>query len=322
MSRPLLSVVVVADGEEAVAELLEHLRRQTAADRVETVLVGPRGALGASRRDGSLAVRVVEVEGVVPLSEARARGVRAAGAPWVVVGETHAFPEPAWAAALIDACQAGATVAVPVIESGNGGLISWSNFVLSYAPWSKPSARGLARIPEQTAVVPREQLLAFGEELPWRLETGSGFGEALLRRGARPTLVTAARLRHLNVSSPRAWLPERFAGGRVYGATRSRPWSIQRRLLHVVAAPLGAAVFLFRAVRTAAALSCWPERRLLAVPALALGVAAWVAGETLAYLAGAGGAEEDMAEYEINRRRYLARGPDVPAGASRRSSST
>ena len=46
-------------------------------------------------------------------------------------------------------------------------------------------------------------------------------------------------MRHLNVSSLRAWLDERYVVGRVYGADRARGWSVgaARRLRGRVAAP-------------------------------------------------------------------------------------
>ena len=103
---PALSVVLATDVYETIDPVVRALRAQTAHAELEVVLVIPDPGPLKTRvatLDDFAAVRVVEIESLVPLASARAAGVRAATAPIVYVGETHVFPEPGWAEALIEA---------------------------------------------------------------------------------------------------------------------------------------------------------------------------------------------------------------------------
>ncbi len=308
-AAPGLAIVLVTDGLEAIAELLESLTSQTARDRLEVIVVVPTGvALGLepSLMSAFGAFRVVERSSIVPLHEARAAGVMSAHAPVVVVGETHAYPDPAWAEALIEAHRGPWTAAVPVIRSGNpGGAISASNFLLTYGPWMWEDVGETEKVPEQNTAFKRGALLAYGHRLGTMLETGSGLSADLRSRGHRFSIARDARLRHVNVSRASTWLPERFCGGRAFGATRAAGWSVWRRLAYAAGFPLIAPLFLVKSLRA----TRWPEwqRELpaLTLPAVVLGVLAWALGEALGYLIGIGASDGRMAEYEINRQRYV-----------------
>ena len=91
---------------------------------------------------------IVVPETPLTLAEGRAAGVRAAGAPFVHIGETHAFPRPDWAAALI--ASLGGEWAAVVSGLGNANprsVISWSNLIVDYGPWldAPPGRRDHAR---------------------------------------------------------------------------------------------------------------------------------------------------------------------------------
>jgi len=101
---PELSVVIVTpDGYETIRKTMDHLRAQTARDRLEIVIVAPSvqqldlpdgGPPGFSR------VSVVDVGEIHSIARAYAAGIRQATAPVVVLSEDHSFPETGWAAAL------------------------------------------------------------------------------------------------------------------------------------------------------------------------------------------------------------------------------
>ncbi len=310
-SRALgLAIVVVTDGLEAIVALLEALTSQTARNRLEVILVVPAGAalrLEPSSTSAFGDLRVVSRPSIVPLHEARAAGVMNATAPVVVVGETHAYPDPAWAAALMEAHQGPWTAVVPVIRSGNpGGPISSSNFLLTYGPWMWEDVEETEKVPEQNTAFKRTALLAYGDRLGTMLETGSGLSADLHSKGHRFAIAREARLRHVNVSRPSTWLPERFYAGRAFGATRAAGWTAWRRVVYAAGFPFIVPVFLARSLRA----TRWPkwQRELpaLTLPALVLGVLSWAFGEVLGYLLGIGAADSRMAEYEINRQRYVA----------------
>ena len=59
------------------------------------------------------------VRSVNHLPEARAAGVRAASAPIVFIGETHSYPQPGWAEALLTAFEGPWAAVVPAIGNAN-----------------------------------------------------------------------------------------------------------------------------------------------------------------------------------------------------------
>ena len=104
---PSLSVVLACiDEGPAIRTTVAHLARQTAAREIELVLSAPpaRGSAPEPEIAAAFAgVRTVEIGAVNSIARANAAGIRAATAPVVALSEDHCFPEPGWAAALIDA---------------------------------------------------------------------------------------------------------------------------------------------------------------------------------------------------------------------------
>jgi hypothetical protein len=59
--------------------------------------------------------------------------VRAASAPIIVLGETHAFPAPLWAEELIRIHDGRCLAVAPGMENGNPQTArSWSGFLMDY----------------------------------------------------------------------------------------------------------------------------------------------------------------------------------------------
>ena len=96
--EPRLAVVLATDTYETVRPVMRHLREQSARARLEVVIVAPLPphALDGHRRelDGFAAARLVPVASSAGLAAARARGIRAATASLVFIGETHTYPQP------------------------------------------------------------------------------------------------------------------------------------------------------------------------------------------------------------------------------------
>lgn len=310
-----LSVVLPTDTFETVRPVVERLERQSIAGRIELVLVMPAtGAAGvADAQRGRLgALRVVEVAEILPLARARATGVRAARAPLVFLGETHSYPRAAWAEAIVEAAaRREFDVIVPSFGNANpNGVLSWSGFVIDYGGWQHGHEGGeVASIPIFNSVY-RTGLL---QDLGDRLEHAMGHGDALVvelrAQGRRAQLAPAARLDHVNVSQPRAWVHERLAVGRLLGANRSIAWSWPRRVAYAAAFPLIALVLASRALpglRHSDAASRAPRGTALALLAAA---SLKAFGEALGYLGGVSSAGERAAdEFELHKLAYVARG--------------
>ena len=141
---PDMSVVLVTpDRYAAIRETIAYLRKQTARERLEVVVVASSASalgLDAEELKGFCRWRVVEVGRITSIGAANAAGVRGATAPVVALAEDHSFPDPTWAEVLIAAHQENWAAVGPEVDNANpDSVISWADFLLGYGPWMKPA---------------------------------------------------------------------------------------------------------------------------------------------------------------------------------------
>jgi hypothetical protein len=318
---PALSVVLATDVYETIQPVIQALRAQTVHAELEVVLVSPDPEPLRTRvthLDDFAAVRVVQIESLVPMARARAAGVRAATAPIVYVGETHVFPEPDWAKALVEAHAGPWGAVVPGFANANpGGALSWAAFLGDYGAWLSvlPQCE-LTWAPTYNTAYKRAALLEL-EPLETMLTTGDALIIGLRASGSRLAFEPSARVRHANVARPRDWVVERYLGGLLTAHSRMHDWSWGRRLAYVAASPLIPVVTLARVRRGVAATRRAGEISLGTYPALVAGAFISAAGELVGYLGGSvESAERRMTEYEVHKLRYLSsEGRHGPEGA-------
>jgi hypothetical protein len=288
---PALSVVLVTDRVATIRRVLAALRSQTASGRIELVLVSLSGeplAVETEDLQAFASCLIVVPETPLTLAEGRAAGVRAAGAPFVHIGETHAFPRPDWAAVLI--ASLGGEWAAVVSGLGNANprsVISWSNLIVDYGPWLEHLPAGvITRVPPYNTAFERGFALA---ALTRREDVFSPSFDvsALLRsEGHRILFQPGATLEHVNVSVVRHWLAQRYVAAYVRTAERSRGWRRRRRLAYALAGPLLPAVLFARLVEPFLAARRTGQLPRLTVPAMLLGVVAVACGEVAAFVRG------------------------------------
>jgi hypothetical protein len=310
MSGPELSVVLVTDAFATIEKVVTALSNQGAPERLELVIVTPspeemRADVSATSAFGGISV--VPVESLRALEGPRAVGIRAASAPIVFVGETHAFPQPGWADALIRAHSAGWTVVVPGFENANpSSAMSWAGFLADYGSWLAGLPGGeISRIPTFNAAYSRSALLELGPRLDVLVSSGDELLHELRAAGGQFVFEPSARIAHLNVARRRDWIVERYLSGVVTAHSRMERWPRRRRLLYAAASPLIPAVLLARilpGLETARRTGLVPAS---AYPALLAGLVVSAAGEFVAYLGGsAEEASRRMGEYELHKGRY------------------
>jgi hypothetical protein len=306
MAGPALSFVVVTDRFAYVREVVDAIRRQDERDRIELVIGTPSEAELGLDEDAieGLDVHVVEI-GRARLAQGRALAADASSAPYVFIGETHCFPQPGWAGALLTAHAEGWDTVVPVLSNANPrGALSWAAFLLAYGRnWAPAPARELGASPTYNASMRRELV---AEHF---VGGGQGFVDVPRRDGQRIFRAPDARMRHLNVTVLRTWLDERYVVGRLYGADRARGWSRARRAGYVAASPL-LPLSQLRTVLRATGLRRFRELPPLTLPAMLLGSAVSVAGEVVSYAGGPPAPDVigRIDDYEIHRLDYAARG--------------
>jgi hypothetical protein len=315
-----MSVVVPTETFAGARALVGHLRRQTVAGSLELIFVNPDAGspleIPPAAVEPFAGLRTVEIPGdrVRDLPAARAEGVRVASAPIVASTETHCFPEPGWAEALIAAHRGEWAAVGPALVNGNPGTaISWSNLLIDYGPWVAPCAAGpMEDLPGHNSSYKRAALSELGPRLEELLAAELVLHAELRRRGSTLYLEPSARTRHFNVTRLGSWLPERFDAGRVFAAARCRRWPLHRRLLYAVGSPLIPIVRLARTLPHARRARPRVSRIRLALT-LAVGLAASALGELFGFLAGPGRSKARTARMELHRFDHVRR-PERSAG--------
>jgi hypothetical protein len=317
-----MSVIIVTDSFATIRRVFERLVDQTLADRIEVVIVAPANArldVDNTKLGRLAAVKVVNVATIRPIAPARAAGVRAASAPVVFLGETHSFPDPGFAAALVRAHEQSWDIVVPGIGNANPDCVwSWAAFIMDYGQWLEYLPAGqIAGGPTWNASYKRSVLLDLDGRLERVLSSGDELPITLRERGSRAYFEPAARIGHVNVGR-RGWTYERYLSGLMVGSQRRAMWSRSRRLVYAFASPLIPAVILSRIVRPVRVLG---RRRALprgTVPTLIAGAIVRTIGEVVGYLAGASSEEQGrMEEYELHKLRYVA-GPSPESESATR----
>jgi hypothetical protein len=307
-----MSIVVIMPADyAAIRRTVRHLAAQTAKARLELVIVAP--AVGGSRVvaddvTGFAGVREIQVSEFSPMS-ARAAGVRVAAAPVVAFVEEHSFPEPEWAAALIRAhAQPWAVVGPAVLNANPASTISWANLVMEYSQVLGPTPGGVVRdAPAHNSAYKTAFLLNCDDELEAVLGSETIFHWRWSAQGHRIYIEPGARMRHLNYSLLMPSLSLRFHLGRTFAAERRRGWSLFKRMMFVVGAPLIPLIRLGRMARDLNAPGRPRELLPRLAPVLFLLLLVATLGEVFGYAFGAGSSPQRFDEAEFNRERFLNR---------------
>ncbi|HXP35909.1 MAG TPA: glycosyltransferase [Chthoniobacterales bacterium] len=312
--EPVLSVILPTDSYATIQPVLERLRRQTIAPRIEVVLVGPHASLAVPPTYQEFAqVRVVEVAFPFSLGAARATGIRAATAPFVFIGETHSYFYPDAAEKLVAVAEAESWTAVaPGFENGNPKSVSsWSCFLADYGRWSARLPGGeIEDAPLYNAVYRRDALVELNGDLAQLLSHGDQMRLTLQAHGHRTFFEPAARIDHVNLDRLSVALHEQFLAGTLIGRQRAARWPWWRRLVYIFGAGLIPLVLVRRVwpgIRRTARTERLP---IMTAPLIVLLMFAKAAGELIGYAGMAtSNHQAAMEHYEIHKVEYLGSKP-------------
>lgn len=304
---PAMSVVLACtDHYATIRSTVQYLRAQTAQRRLELVIIAPSvKTLYQDENDlaGFWGYQIVEYAAMRSIARANAAGIRRARAEIVALAEDHCFPEPEWAAALIERHRESWVAVGPVILNANPtSMVSWCDYLIGYGSWAEPMAASEATfLPGHNSSYKRAVLLSYDDALDDMLEAETVLHFDLRRRGYRLFLEPAARSAHLNIALLSSWLPIQFHNGRVFGASRAHDWSLSKRLFYGAASPMIPFVRLWRIAREL--LKPGRPHRLLAplLPPLFVGLAYDSLGQMFGYLAGMGRSGHKLTRYEFRR---------------------
>ncbi len=306
---PAISAIVVTDTVAPARPLLDALRAQTACELIELMVAAPEHTHEDLRVAAGECFASVVLLAVDPradgLAAAQVQAIRAAAAPVVVLTETHCFPEPGWAAALIGAHRGPAAAIGPVFLNANAeSIVSQAQFVCHYGPFAEPLPQGdWADVPGHNSSYKRAVLMTIDEDLPALFGTEYLLHRRLRELGHELAMEPAARVRHINVSRPRAALREAYIAGKIFATARRRGWPGGRRVLYAIAFPALALVRFRRHARDSRRIGGPHHPQVLVLMVLTL-VAASL-GEAVGYLWGEGDATSELLDIELRRDRYL-----------------
>lgn len=310
---PAMSVIITTpDRFASIRQTVGKLHAQSVRARLELVIVAPAATnlgLDEAAVKGFHGWQVVEVGPIRSTGEAIAAGVRRAAAPVVAIAEEHSYPEPGWAAALLEAHRGPWAAVGAVLRNANpGSATSWSTFLTCFGPFQEPVVRGeVNHLPGHNTSYKRDMLLEFGTDLEQLLNFEEFLQAELRAKGHRLLLEPAARCRHINVSRPLSLMWFEYHCGRAFADQRARRgrWSLARRLLHIVCGPLVPAVRLRRMLRhVGKGGSRHGMLRWILLPLL-LGLSANALGEVVGYIFGPGSAVRAKVSLELQKYRYL-----------------
>jgi hypothetical protein len=188
-------------------------------------------------------------------------------------------------------------------------MISWTNLLIAYGPWSEPAYPGERdALPGHNLCYRTSVLRQFGDRLIDKLGRNAGLLEELQEQGHRFYL-SNARLAHANPSRLLPCVQLRFNAGRLYGWTRatSNRWTPLHRFLYVAGGPL---IPFLRFSRLKAELFSRGKRAFLVPriwPALFFGLLLDAAGQIAGYAFGPGKSVDILAVFEMDRMQHLTK---------------
>jgi Glycosyl transferase family 2 len=308
----LSAVVVLGPVRDRAQRVVDAICDQTAAERMEIVLVDAADeATPRLRTHGPAAVVYLRRPPPTTWGAARAAGLDAANAPAVAFLEDHCFPSPDWAEALVDAHrERWAAVGYAFGNANPASYVSRASFVVDYGTWAEPTVSGETGLLQSNNISYKRELLeAIGQPLDELLETDWNVQQALKAEGHRLYLEGRAIAFHHNFTSVREMLDENFAHCRAIAAGRREreDWGRLRSAAQALATPVVAPpIRLARLVRRVAARPGQRAAVVRALPLIALVYPYAAIGEAIGYAWGLGATDRALRRSLLDTQRESA----------------
>lgn len=306
-TTPAVTVILPTwDTFDAVRTTIEHLGRQTIADRIELLICAPDPAhfdVDAALVAPLHSVHVLDGGDMTATGPARGRAIRAARAEVIAFTEDHSFPEPEWAEALLRAHGEPHAAVAPAIRNANPeSHVSWADVILGYGRWLAPGRRGtMDLLPGHNISYKRSVLLEYDADLDRLMEAETVLLWDLRRRGHTLLFEPAAVTRHTNFSRIAIWLDAQWHLGRVFAGTRAKTWPLPKRLAFAAASPAIPLVRMSHIVRASVRNRVPAAHVVGALPLLAVGLVVDALSQAAGTLFGGGGSVARLAAYEFHR---------------------
>ncbi len=288
---PLSVVIVVFAGGGRLERCLEALERQ--ADRAALEIIVPHDAslVGVtSLRARFPQARFLALEGECPPAELRARGVEHASGRIIALLEDHCLPEPAWSARVLVAHEQQVAAVGGCVEKGEShegerdSALDWALYIADYARYMSPLPHGPAHtISDCNASYKRAELEAVRGA--WATEFHENVvNDAIRARSGTLVLDASIVVQEQRTLTWAAALRDRYAFGRLYGATRVAGSTLGRRFVLAASCVALPPLLAARAAKHLVVKRRHIEQLPRSLPALIVLSTAWALGELMGYL--------------------------------------
>jgi glycosyltransferase involved in cell wall biosynthesis len=291
-SDPTLSaVVIVFGGGERLERCLDALAHQTGSGDIDVIVPHDSTLANAAKlRERFPRVRFIAFEGRRPPAELRARGVERANGRVVALLEDHCIPEPEWRLRVLAAHERSVAGVGGSVEKGmppnsrTDSALNWALYIADYGRYMSPLPEGPTHtVSDCNASYKRSELQAVRDA--WTVQFHENVvNDALRARGGSLMLDSSIVVREQRSLTWGAALRDRYAFGRLFGATRVTGAALGRRLGLAAAAIALPPLLVVRAAKNLLVRHRHVEQLARALPALLVLSSAWAFGEMLGYL--------------------------------------
>jgi hypothetical protein len=309
-TQPLLGAILVArDGWKEFGKLLEHLRKQTIQSELELLIVADsleKIAIPESKLRGFHSVRALELSPLESVSNGHFSGALLARAPLAVFCEDHCFPDPGWAAALVQAHKGPWAAVAPLMCNNNPArAVSRAVMGVEYGMFCDPSQAGVREyLPGHNSCYKKQALLEFSHRLDSLHDTEYLLHLEMRQAGWELFQCAEARTAHTNIALWGPALVSCFHSGRCFAGSRAGDWPFLKRIVFALGSPL---LPFLRHWRHLNYLKRSKNRgkRPIFLPLHFLLFAVDALGQMLGNLAGRGSSYNRLCDLEFQRYRFL-----------------
>ncbi|MEQ9618555.1 MAG: glycosyltransferase [Deltaproteobacteria bacterium] len=311
---PQLSVIITtAFGYDSIRTTIEHLNKQTVREAIEVIIIAPPGierpASAETELEDFYNTIIIEADIDNELYQAWVDAVHQSSAPVVAFGENHAFPEPVWAEALVEAHK-GPWAAVGCIHKNANphSLRSWAQLFMTYGPWTEPLDSGEVNdLPGHNSSYKRSVLIDYGSELGHKLIRTNIMHMDLRSRGYRLYFESGAKVQHINITKTKSILLDLFYNGQLYTAALAlhKKWPLSKRILNASLEPLIMLKYFRGTLQNIRRAGYWGKLMPQALPIIVSGLTAHFLGKLWGYTVGFGSVQQQINDFEFDRFKHL-----------------
>lgn len=301
----LSAILVVGPLRQRAQRVVDALGAQTAAGRIETIIVDTAPADTPALKVLNLpACKYLRRPDLEVYAAARCAGVGAAEAAVVAFIEDHCIPDRNWAAALIEAHRGDwAAVGYSFTNPDPDNFWCRASMVNDYGLWLHPTTPDPVELmPGNNISYKREVLISLDGQMERLLTPDYNLQQLLLKQRKRMRTEPAALAAHQGFKRLGPAMRANFSYARLLAGRRAQmqQWTRPRRMLQAILtpplAPLLGSLRLIRSLRGRWSLT---GQFIEGLPIYFV-IHTWSSiGETLGYLFGEASAERDWNEFEL-----------------------